>query len=155
MRRKAVINIIFAIYLLVTGAFVIASIKGWNYRDFIGLEPRPVHQDNTARTFTKIEVANFMHEMANGLIIPHDGKIWGVKEMNQDNINTALYMAENSRQSEEKESLIEIARNWGKSDFSSIVDDHNFVWDMLGGTVGRAEKPDYDAIDKAKKRLKN
>lgn len=40
-----------------------------------------------------------------------------------------------------KNMLLEILYRWKDGDFSQIVEDHNFIWERLGGTVGKAVKP--------------
>ena len=37
---------------------------------------------------------------------------------------------------------------WKKGDFSNAVKVHNYVWEMLGGNVGKAEELDNDQINK-------
>ena len=37
---------------------------------------------------------------------------------------------------------------WKKGDFSNAVKVHNYVWEMLGGNIGKAEELDNDQINK-------
>lgn len=51
--------------------------------------------------------------------------------------------------------LREIVVRWQQGDFSQIVDDHNYVWDLLGGTVGRAKSANGKAVTDAIANLKD
>ena len=41
-----------------------------------------------------------------------------------------------------------------KGDFTSIVEEHNKVWSILNGTIGKAEDPNVPAVAEAKDSLK-
>lgn len=82
-------------------------------------------------------IIDTIHKMANEVVIAD--KKWGRIEMNEKNINTvtvqvlASYMAK-----ERKTELLRILGLWKQGDFRGAHHDHNYVWELLGGTVGKA-----------------
>lgn len=94
-----------------------------------------------------------IHEMANSLILAEDNKIWGKVKVNKDSISELLKMLNTSKAFEEKDTFIAIAKKWQKGDFSTIVDDHNMVWKILKGTIGKANEPNVPAVAEAKDSL--
>jgi len=102
----------------------------------------------------RIEVVIRMHEMANTLILAEDNKIWGKVTVNKESVSELLNMLNNFKASKEKDTFIAIAKNWQKGNFVNIVDDHNMVWKILEGTIGRADKPNIPAVAEAKETLK-
>lgn len=96
-------------------------------------------EKNKQRNKKENEVMVEMHRMANTKIIAIDEQIWGEEDMSQNNINKLLLIVSKSN-FKEKYSLLIILNRWKKGDFSRIVEDHNYVWGLLGGTIGRAVK---------------
>lgn len=82
------------------------------------------------------DVYNMMHEMANGKIIARDGKIWGIQPMTQDRIEACRNAL--LRIDPDHKELFEILDSWESKDYSNCVDQHNYIWALLGGTVGEA-----------------
>lgn len=86
-----------------------------------------------------MEVEMDMHEMTHQFV-EADQK-WGATPMCNDTINQLYNYVSSSDDSKfetEKPVLIYILKKWKKGDFSGIVDDHNTLWSMLDGNVGRA-----------------
>ncbi|WP_461206721.1 DUF6241 domain-containing protein [Clostridium sp. DL1XJH146] len=79
-----------------------------------------------------------IHRMANTLIIAEDGKIWGKDTITDEKCNT-LIIEITASDYDDKERLLSILNRWKEDDFSEGVDDHNYVWNRLGGTIGRAK----------------
>ncbi len=79
-----------------------------------------------------------IHRMANTLIIAEDGKRWGLDTVTDEKCNT-LIIEVTASDYNDKDRLLSILNKWKEEDFSEGVDDHNYVWNRLGGTVGRAE----------------
>jgi hypothetical protein len=113
-----------------------------------------VQKTNEELSAERVKLATMMHELANSLIIAEDNRVGKERYMTKENINEALTYAKTMQESAELESLISILDNWKKGNFSKIVTDHNVVWAILDGTVGRATEPDYAAIAQAKERLR-
>jgi hypothetical protein len=80
-------------------------------------------------------VWNQMHHMANTLIVAD--AIWGELFITEELVNGLILEVHHS-QFDDKDRLLEILERWKKGDFRQGVDDHNYVWERLGGTVGRA-----------------
>ncbi len=107
--------------------------------------------EDTKITLNALEVE--MHEMANSLIIAQDDEIWGTREVNTGNVKKILKEATYLNQNTESKQLLVIAARWSQHDFSCIVDDHNVIWNMLCGNIGKATKSNEIAIREAVDRL--
>ena len=92
--------------------------------------------------------------MANTLILAEDNKIWGKVTVNKETVLELLNMLNKFKASKEKDTFIAIAKNWQKGNFVNIVDDHNMVWKILEGTIGKADEPNIPAVAEAKQELK-
>ena len=83
-----------------------------------------------------------MHKMANNYIIADE--IRGTQEMTQERINAllvALLSVESNivnNQYSHKTHLIDILTIWKQGEFFMLANDHNYLWDALGGQIGRA-----------------
>jgi hypothetical protein len=78
-----------------------------------------------------------IHEMANSKIVAEDGRISSSIEITKNDIDKLIVIIDDKR-FEDSKKLLQILNRWKKNDFSKIVDDHNYVWSKLGGTVGKA-----------------
>lgn len=87
--------------------------------------------DNTNRK--KILVT--MHEMANTKV--EATEVWGEEEITEEKVNLLIIKVVAS-DFEDEHTLLSILKKWKYEDFSSADIDHNYVWEQLGGTVGRA-----------------
>lgn len=75
-----------------------------------------------------------MHTMINSIVIADD--VWEKKLITKENIAALITEVENSKYNDEK--LLEILNRWKAGDFEQADSDHNYLWDKLGGTTGRA-----------------
>jgi len=80
-----------------------------------------------------------MHRMANSKIVADDGKVWGTLEPEWKRINALIIYIQGERYKDKKK-LLDILERWSKNDFSNAVEEHNYLWKQLGGTVGKASK---------------
>jgi len=80
-----------------------------------------------------------MHRMANSKIIAEDGEVWGILEPEWKKIN-ALKICIESESYKNNKKLLDILERWSKNDFSNAVEEHNYLWRLLGGTIGKANK---------------
>jgi hypothetical protein len=78
-----------------------------------------------------------IHQMANTIIIPEDGKIKGRIPITDEKCN-AMLLEVMASSYENKEQYLKILERWKSRDFSHGVYDHNYVWELLGGVIGRA-----------------
>lgn len=78
-----------------------------------------------------------IHRMANEVVIAD--KKWGRIGMNEKNINTVtVQVLASDMAKERKMELLRILGLWKQGDFRGAHHDHNYVWELLGGTVGKA-----------------
>lgn len=94
--------------------------------------------DNTKVSGSELKVYNTMHKMINTKIVAEDGKIWGEVEITPENCQTLITEVTKSNYSD-KDTLLEFLTRWKASNFNSGVDEHNYLWDGLDGTIGKAE----------------
>ena len=89
-------------------------------------------------TYYSIEnIYDIIHRMSNSKIIAEDNKIWGRLPMDSNDISTLKNLIEKVDY-KDRDYLLEILTRWENNDFSQIVDEHNYVWKKLGGTIGKA-----------------
>ena len=92
----------------------------------------------------------FIHQMSNGIINPIDGMKIGYIEINPRTIDIAIEGLKYIQDKNVKKYLqIELNR-WKNGDFDNGVNVHNYVWNMLGGNVGKAINVDYGNVDEIK-----
>ena len=101
------------------------------------------------------DIVKEIHLMSNSLIQAGDNQVWGTEEVNKANIKKVLSMLDQVPVNTRTKKLREIVVRWQQGDFSQIVDDHNYVWDLLGGTVGRAKSANGKAVTDAIANLKD
>jgi hypothetical protein len=180
MHKKLTIRIILAFSTVMTmGAimFFVATSNGWDYKHFMGNKPvmaesqviktkentkentkeittKKITTKENTKVYTELEVVNVMHEMANTLIIADDNKIWGKQEVNKNSVLELLNMIESTEDFNKKAIVTEIAKKWEMGNFDNVVLDHNIVWGILDGTVGRANEVNVAAVAEAKEYLK-
>ncbi|WP_078390744.1 DUF6241 domain-containing protein [Shouchella patagoniensis] len=88
---------------------------------------------------TSREMEETIHFMTHGLV--HAEQKWGEVEITEDRIERLLYVAErNADTYKHGNQYVEMLKRWNDGDFSKAVRDHNFIWDLWGGTVGKATR---------------
>lgn len=109
---------------------------------------KSVSQEISKDTSTELKPADYypesniydiMHRMTNSKIIAKDGQIWGRLSMDKDHIQTLKSTIEKIDY-KDKDYLLETLSRWEKGDFSQCIEEHNYFWNKLGGTVGEAYK---------------
>lgn len=91
---------------------------------------------------------DYVHFMANTIIIPEDGKIRGVKDITNDTIAEALSLVKGV-----DEYLYTEISKWKDCKFDNAVEVHNYVWKKLGGNEGKAGSLNKTAIEEAVARI--
>lgn len=81
------------------------------------------------------EIWDEIHKMANTKIVAEE--IWGTLEITAERVD-GLILEITKSEYDDKEKLLEILARWKQGDFTRCVEDHNYVWEKLGGTVGKA-----------------
>ncbi|MFL0268883.1 DUF6241 domain-containing protein [Candidatus Clostridium radicumherbarum] len=109
---------------------------------------KSVSQEISKDTSTELKPADYypesniydiMHRMTNSKIIAKDGQIWGTLPMGKEQIQTLKQTIEKINYPD-REYLLGALSRWEQGDFSQSVDEHNYLWNKLGGTVGEANK---------------
>ena len=90
------------------------------------------------------EAIKLIHSLANTLI-EADYK-WQCTEVTPKTISIALEGVEEIKDDYDRMHLRNALTKWKNGDFSNAVNVHNYVWEMLDGTIGKAEKLDTDEI---------
>lgn len=80
-------------------------------------------------------VLAMMHKMTHQKIVASEK--WGLIRMNEESIFKAKKILLASDFSKKKE-LLEMVNRWEKGQFDRVDDDHNYIWDLQGGSIGRA-----------------
>ena len=76
-----------------------------------------------------------MHKMTHQKIIASEK--WGLIRMNEESIAKAKeILLEADYHS--KEDLLEIISRWENGQFDQVDEEHNFIWGLQGGSIGRA-----------------
>lgn len=83
------------------------------------------------------DVQSAIHGMSHQKVHAEDK--WGFLPMTQERIERLIVVVEANKKSYNKpETYLKILNRWSKSDFSQADFDHNLIWDLQDGTVGRA-----------------
>lgn len=91
-----------------------------------------------------------VHLMVNSIIIAEDGEIWGTSEISRDGIGQLTQELKGHDDYLHGELL-----KWLDLDFSNGVEVHNYVWDKLGGTIGKAKELNEENVQKAIEAVRN
>lgn len=83
------------------------------------------------------KVYDIMHRMSNTKIIAEDDKIWGELPVDKESLGDikALVSEIDYR---DRHYILSVITKWENGDFSAADDEHNYFWEKLGGTVGKA-----------------
>lgn len=87
--------------------------------------------------YDEAKIYDIMHRMANTKIIAEDNKIWGELPMKSEDIKN-LQEIITSVNYEDRAYLLEVLNRWSNEDYSMAAEEHNYFWEKLGGTIGRA-----------------
>ncbi|KZE38879.1 hypothetical protein AV656_08240 [Bhargavaea cecembensis] len=153
MKKKAIIGS--ALALLAIAAYIIYQ------NQFAYSEPDEVlTQDEFVETFEETEaleevdgldrvgvngnspeekILDVMHQMTHQKIVANQK--WGAIPMttrNIEQIDLIVSSSPNIRTPEVKKQLLQIIAKWERGDFSEADKDHNYIWDLQNGTLGKA-----------------
>lgn len=78
-----------------------------------------------------------MHEMINTKIKAEDGNIWGEIPITTEDCDRLISII-NTNKYQDSEILLTYLNSWKNSDFSNGVEQHNYLWQKLGGVEGKA-----------------
>lgn len=91
------------------------------------------------------ESIKLIHSLANTLVIAEYK--WQCGEVTPKTIDLALKGVEEIKDDYDRMHLRNSLRKWKSGDFSNAVYVHNYVWEMLDGSVGKAEELDKKKIE--------
>ncbi|MDQ0206553.1 DUF6241 domain-containing protein [Alkalicoccobacillus murimartini] len=88
---------------------------------------------------TEKEMQDTIHHMSHGLVQAEQK--WGKIEITEDRVERLLWVAEQQQDTYDRGELyIEMLGRWNENDFSNAVADHNKIWDIQDGTIGKANR---------------
>ena len=82
-----------------------------------------------------------VHHMANTIIIANDGQVWGKAEITKEAVNKIINDLKGN-----DDYLSNELEKWANKDFSNGVEVHNYVWDKLDGSIGKAKALNEEKI---------
>jgi len=86
---------------------------------------------------TDMEIAGFLHRMSHAKV-EADEK-WGYEPMTVERIVRLIDVIEANKDNiKHSGTYLRILEKWRYNDFSSVQNDHNSVWEIQNGTIGRA-----------------
>lgn len=91
---------------------------------------------NLEREIGEGEAISIIHKMTHQKIVANDK--WGAIEMTKERIDE-LYELVDKSDFEYRGELKTILDRWKTDDFSRVDEDHNTVWRIQGGSLGRAQ----------------
>lgn len=86
-------------------------------------------------TLSEEDILNYMHGMSHQKVIADEK--WLHYEMTNERILFLINVVENG-QYEHEEVMMDILTRWKEGDFSRADEDHNAIWSIQGGTIGKA-----------------
>lgn len=113
--------------------------------------PLTIDKDITQQDVDTEDIIEDMHKMANTITIATEeiGQITITRDMVEELI-VRTQKCNNSK----KAQLLAILTRWEQGDFSHAIDDHNYVWSLLEGDVGKAHSIDEVQVEAATKQMK-
>lgn len=117
-------------------------------------DPNMIKEDEVKIPKTSKEALDLIHSMAN-TIVEADHK-WGNTEITPKTIEIAIKSVDLIDDNHIRLYLRGALIKWSQGDFSNGVELHNYVWDLLDGSVGIASNLDDSMINKIlEKHFKN
>jgi hypothetical protein len=149
-RNKIFIRILVIILILVVGAFSFLfykESKSGNLKAKSNIsEIQKIDEEISNEELSEIEdseyypiekIYDIIHRMSNTKIVAEDNQIWGMIEMEPEYIASLKSLIEKVDY-KDRDYMLEVLTRWENNDFSQAVDEHNYFWRKLGGTVGKA-----------------
>lgn len=89
-----------------------------------------------------------VHHMANTIIIADDGQIWGQNEITREAVTQIVNEVKG-----QDDYLSDQLKKWLELDFSNGVEIHNYVWNKLGGNIGKARELNEEKVEQVIKAM--
>lgn len=109
-----------------------------------------VQVNNLYMPNSEYQSIQFIHEMANSIIKAVDDRKYGIVEITPESVDIAITSLGYVKDNGVKEYLNRQLLNWKKGNFDNAVEVHNYVWNILGGEVGKAISIKHDEVNKIK-----
>jgi len=88
---------------------------------------------------TDAKFMDYIHKMSHQKI--HAEEKWGLIEITEERIDWLLESVTITKENLKHEEVYEqILTRWANGDFSHAVEDHNTIWELQGGTIGKAKR---------------
>jgi len=142
-----IIFIIVLSIIVISGSFVLGFTQYSNIINSVDKEKATEEVPIDKKKIQEKDILNKVHQMANTLIVAEDNQVWGQQEITKEKIDELISDLNNSGL-KYKGQVIIILNRWKSGDFSQIISDHNYVWNLLDGSVGRAIKANEEAVKK-------
>ena len=149
-KSKVFITILVIIFIITIGTisfFIYMQIDSGNLNAKSNIsEIKKIDKELASEESTEIKdseyypienIYDIIHRMSNTKIIAEDNQIWGKLEITPENIASLKSLIEKINY-DDKEYMLEVLTRWENNDFSQAVEEHNYFWKKLGGTVGKA-----------------
>lgn len=86
---------------------------------------------------SELSVQNAIHHMSHQKVVAD--KKWGVLPLTEERVDRLLEVVQHNKEDYKHGSVYEeILLKWQNKDFTSVDKDHNTIWELQGGSVGRA-----------------
>lgn len=109
-----------------------------------------VQVNNLYMPNSEYQSIQFIHEMANSIIKAVDDRKYGIVEITPESVDIAITSLGYVKDNGVKEYLNRQLLNWKKGNFDNAVEVHNYVWNILGGEVGKAISIKQGEVNKIK-----
>ncbi|WP_100012138.1 DUF6241 domain-containing protein [Lentibacillus sediminis] len=99
----------------------------------------PFGLSKSQEELTDIDYREYIHGMSHQKVDASEK--WGFYEITDSRIQwllDGLGLEDNKRELTDLDVYKDILERWKAGDFSRVDEDHNVIWEMQGGTVGRA-----------------
>ena len=92
-------------------------------------------KDEFPSDMTEYAVQNAIHGMSHQKVKAEDK--WGFIPLTAERVNRLKAVVE-ANEYEERGLYLDILNRWANNDFSRVDHDHNAIWELQNGTIGRA-----------------
>lgn len=149
-KSKVFITIIVIIFIIAIGAFsfiIYKQIDSGNFDAKSNISDiKKIDKELSSEELSEVKdseyypienIYDILHRMSNTKIIAEDNQIWGKIEMDPEYIASLKSLIEKVDY-KDRDYMLEVLTRWENNDFSQAVEEHNYFWKKLGGTVGKA-----------------
>lgn len=109
-----------------------------------------IKEEDVSKPISSYQVINMIHSMSNTII--KADKIWGHTEITPKTIDIALQGIKYIEDDKDRAYLEKEIKEWKNGDFSNGVLVHNYIWELLNGSVGKATGLNEKAINEINKK---